>query len=404
MRVLVFEKEQHGSGEGSPRSMGSLRVQGRQEPELPLAVDAMTMWKDWASRYEFEFVQGGNMYVAESTSELKVIREYEAQAHRMGLDAVRVLEPSEAERLVPFRAGSIAGVLYSPSDSHCDPRQALEMLGGLARERGAQFRYGECVTDLIERGGSIRGVVTRAGDAVGAEAVVVAGGVWTSKLTSSVGIRVPVKEVLSTQAETTAGPPTFRASLRGFNFSARQKPNGRLILGGGLDARVDKIVSFEDLNGLRVWLPRYLHNRRSVRLRLDLKKLLDESKTRGSSRGRDRAPMWQLRYPAPRGDGMDRSLRALQAKLPGLGEVHIDRLWCGFIDNTLDGLPVIELSARPEGLVTLAGFSGHGLGIAPIVGVIAADLVATGRSKYDLQPFRAGRFFEPGLSMPERFV
>ena len=379
--------------------MGSLRVQGRQLPELPLAVDAQALWKQWADTFDFEFVQAGNMYVAEHESELPVISEYERQAQQMGLSSVKVLDPDEASTLVPFVSGSVAGALYSPMDAHCNPALAVKAVRSMAKGRGVDFHFNKCVIELNENQGTINGVTTESGETIRADAVVLAGGVWTPKIISRLGIFMPIKEVLSTQAETTSVRSAFAPTLRGFSFSARQRPNGRLILGGGLDARVDRVVSVDDLTLMRLWIPRYLKNHRSVRLRFSPKKVQEDL-----GRHLNGKRVGDLRYPNPRRNAMELSLQHLQARVAGLEAAQISRVWCGFIDNTPDGLPVIERCQRPDGLIVLGGFSGHGLGIAPAVGKIAADLVTAGKTAYDLTSFRSSRFKEPGLPMPERFV
>ncbi|MFX8696499.1 FAD-binding oxidoreductase, partial [Acinetobacter baumannii] len=60
------------------------------------------------------------------------------------------------------------------------------------------------------------------------------------------------------------------------------------------------------------------------------------------------------------------------------GEVAIAKSWAGQIDVLPDALPVIDAPAELPGLIVATGFSGHGFGLGPAVGRVAAAL-ATGR-------------------------
>jgi glycine/D-amino acid oxidase-like deaminating enzyme len=46
------------------------------------------------------------------------------------------------------------------------------------------------------------------------------------------------------------------------------------------------------------------------------------------------------------------------------------------------------------GFIIATGFSGHGFGIGPAAGKLAADLVSNARPVVDPTPFRLGRFFD----------
>lgn len=398
--VTVVEKGPQAGWEASSRAMGSLRVQGRQPAELPLASRAMRLWRELAGEADFEFVPGGNLYLAQSPVEMDLLEDLRSQAAAVGLDDVRLLDQAAVRAMVPFREGAVTGALHSPMDAHCHPAKAAARTADWAVSAGAVFRYGQWVREVITGGdGSVRGVRTADGGVVPADLVVVAAGLGTVPLCGTLGVDLPVKEVLVTQAETTPAPPLFSATLRARTFSARQRPTGHLILGAGLDARVDKLVSAGDLRRMRQWMPRYWANRRSIRLRLLPSRRGIGQALRGQPDRRG-----ELVYGPPNGGLVRAAYERFRASLAVKADAKLERLWAGFIDNTLDGLPVIERRDRPGGLVIAAGFSGHGLGIAPAVGEAVAAL-ATGESPpCDLAPFRSSRFSEPGLAMPERFI
>ena len=66
--------------------------------------------------------------------------------------------------------------------------------------------------------------------------------------------------------------------------------------------------------------------------------------------------------------------------------------WAGYIDATPDMLPVISPVERLPGMFLATGFSGHGFGIGPGAGKLAADLVMGRPPIVDPAPFRFSRF------------
>ncbi|WP_165964296.1 FAD-dependent oxidoreductase [Actinomadura sp. KC216] len=68
-----------------------------------------------------------------------------------------------------------------------------------------------------------------------------------------------------------------------------------------------------------------------------------------------------------------------------------------------DGLPIIDGSAGPQGLVLVTGLSGHGLTIGPVIGRITADLALKGRTDRPIEAFRLSRFADD-VMMPEKMI
>ena len=62
------------------------------------------------------------------------------------------------------------------------------------------------------------------------------------------------------------------------------------------------------------------------------------------------------------------------------------------IDVTPDAIPVWSGVEGLEGYYVATGFSGHGFGMGAGTGLIMSELVADGRSRIDLEPFRLARF------------
>src|SRR5262249_20492870 len=78
--------------------------------------------------------------------------------------------------------------------------------------------------------------------------------------------------------------------------------------------------------------------------------------------------------PRPRFDDARFCLERVQRYFPGLRALRLRRAWAGEIELTPDALPVIDGAGGPSGLVVATGMSGHGFGLAPLVGQVVAGL------------------------------
>ena len=74
--------------------------------------------------------------------------------------------------------------------------------------------------------------------------------------------------------------------------------------------------------------------------------------------------------------------------------------WAGMIDVTPDAVPVISGTSALPGLILATGFSGHGFGIGPAAGQLAADLVTAAPTSIDTRPFALSRFFDGSKICP----
>ena len=75
--------------------------------------------------------------------------------------------------------------------------------------------------------------------------------------------------------------------------------------------------------------------------------------------------------------------------------------WAGMIDATPDAVPVISPVDSLPGLHIATGFSGHGFGIGPGAGRLAADLVSGAPPVVDPYPFRYSRMIDGTKLVPD---
>src|SRR5207244_13144532 len=94
--------------------------------------------------------------------------------------------------------------------------------------------------------------------------------------------------------------------------------------------------------------------------------------------------------------------RRLAELFPGAAHVRVIRAWSGLVENTPDGLPVVERLTRPDNVV-VATMSSVGFGLSPAVGRAVCELVQHGRCQFaDLGALALTRFADTPRDWRER--
>ena len=71
-------------------------------------------------------------------------------------------------------------------------------------------------------------------------------------------------------------------------------------------------------------------------------------------------------------------------------------LWSGLIAGMSDGIPVLGFTEEVPGFVFCTGFSGHGFGLAPVIGRLMAELIMDCEVSIPIADFCYGRFVKGG--------
>ena len=83
----------------------------------------------------------------------------------------------------------------------------------------------------------------------------------------------------------------------------------------------------------------------------------------------------------------------LVARIPALQKIELEEGWAGLYEMTDDHNPLIGEHPSLSGFFVAAGFSGHGLMMAPAVGHAVSALLVGGRAEaIDISPFDVARF------------
>jgi glycine/D-amino acid oxidase-like deaminating enzyme len=388
--VTLCEKG-HIAGEQSSRNWGWVRKNGRDEREIPLIIESLRLWERMNETVGAEtgFRACGVLSVATTDAERQRQAEWleQAQPYQIGS---RLVEGDELAALLPGAAQRYASALYNPTDGRAEPQKAAPAIALAARRAGASILTGCAVRGLDLAGGRVAGVITEKGR-IACDGVILAGGAWSRLFCGALGLRLPQLKVLASVARTApiAALPESSAWLG--DFAYRKRLDGGYNIADGT-ANVVPVVP-DTFRFMRAFLPAAIAAKRSIRLRLD-GRFMTEARTPRHWPLDAPSPFEAVRVldPVPDTTRTMQALARMKAVFPAAAEMQIVQHWAGLIDVTPDVVPVISTVAGLPGLVIATGFSGHGFGIGPAAGRLAADLATGARPIVDPAPFRFSRF------------
>ena len=194
--VLLCEKGRI-AAEQSSRNWGWIRKQGRDPRELPLMLEAQTLWRRHAQALDTDigFRQAGCTYLCADQDELAQRESWldHARAFQIGS---RMLSRKEMQDLLGDGATRFRGALYTPDDAQAEPGLAVPALARRAAALGAHIRENTAVRSIRRTGGRVSGVVTEHGT-VSCETVILAGGVLVAPLHGKPGpLPAPARDPL----------------------------------------------------------------------------------------------------------------------------------------------------------------------------------------------------------------
>jgi glycine/D-amino acid oxidase-like deaminating enzyme len=396
--VTLIEKGRIGA-EQSSRNWGWCRQQNRDLREMPLSRLSMQLWDGMAQAvgHDTGFRRSGLIYVTKSESELAgwagwIDRARDFQVHS------RVLSPAEAKAMTPGNEQAWIGGVHSPHDGRAEPTMAAPAIAAGARALGASILQDCAVRGLDIAGGRIAGVITERGR-IAADAVLCAGGAWASMFCRRHGVDFPQAGVRSTVFATTPGPEVAPGGggLVTPDLILTRRPDGSYIVAAQNRGTLE--VTPQGLRYARAFLPTFLARRKSLKVRVG-RSLLSGPEALAGQWDFDRPTVFErhrIYAPAPDSGVAGPALATLKRTYPALAGVGVGALWAGWIDLTPDSVPVISPIERLPGFYLAAGFSGHGFGIGPGAGRLAADLVNGDHPSVDPKPFRHSRLIDGSL-------
>lgn len=398
--VALIEKG-HVAGEQSSRNWGWCRQQGRDPLEIPLARTSLEMWGGMAEAIGADpgFRRTGIMRATKDPEEMARWEAWANLAREMQVHT-RVLSGAEVSELLPGNAERYVGGLHTPSDGRAEPAMAAPAIAAAARRMGVTIHQGCAARGIETRGGAVESVVTEKGR-IRTGAVILAGGAWSALFLRRHGIRLPAAVVNATAFRTAPGPDLMEGNLATAAFCARRRLDGGYTV--ALSGRGTLDLTPDNVRHVRAFWPMFLKRRKNLRIRVG-QRFVDGLRERADWVFDAPSPFERerVRDPAPNPELVERALGSLRAAYPGAAGLEVAESWGGAIDTTPDAVPVISPAEGMPGLVLATGFSGHGFGIGPAAGRLAANLAVGDAPVVDPHPFRHGRFLHGEPIQPSR--
>jgi glycine/D-amino acid oxidase-like deaminating enzyme len=391
-RVALLEKGVVGA-EQSSRNWGWVRQQNRDERELPLAKWALESWGELADEIgaDLGFRREGLVYLTEDPKELagwekwvNMARTYQVRSHLMSR--------AEASAVIPGRRAWVGGV-RSPTDGRAEPSMAAPALAEAARRLGATIHQHCAARGMETEGGKVSAVVTELGR-IRTTQVLCAAGAWTSLFCRWHGIDFPQSGINSTAFATRPAPALIEGGLSTPQFTLRRRLDGGYTVAIRGRGRIE--LTPQGLRYTKQFLP-VLRERWSSSISIGVGRSFFKGPEAWAHWSLDsRSPFEKTRVLNPGADQatIDSALASLAETFPALGGLAVASKWGGWIDSTPDAVAVIGPVPQLPGFFLASGFSGHGFGIGPAAGRLAADLISGDAPIVDPHPLRFPRFSE----------
>jgi glycine/D-amino acid oxidase-like deaminating enzyme len=377
--------------EQSSRNWGWCRQAGRDEREMPLIVESLRLWRDMdrLTASATGFRECGVMYVGESEADEHAFATWLDMARPYDIGA-RMVRGQELAAHMPGSKVDFHCGLYVSSDGCAEPQKAAPAIARAAQRMGAVI-LAHCAARGIDRiAGRVSAVVTERGS-IACDTVILAGGAWTSLFCASLGVRLPQLKVLSSVLRTApvAGGPDTCTYLNDVGYRKRSDGGYTIARGSGL---VVPLVP-DSLRFLSKFWPSVRKEGSAIKPRLNAQSWRELRTPRRWPLDRP-SPFESTRVldPAPNKKSNREAREAMARIYPQFLEVPIVQEWAGYIDATPDVIPYIGPLGTIPGVTVAAGFSGHGFGIGPAAGRLAADLATGQTPSVDPSPFRLSRF------------
>lgn len=364
--VLLAERDQinqHASGQNA----GSLHFQleyrmiergvdaaRRAAEAMPLHLAAASLWSGLAEELgePLGVVQNGGLMLAQ-TPEQESLLVAKAEIERSWGLEVRMLDAAEAQRTAPYLSESVRAAAYCPLEGKADTRIAGPAFARAATRLGAQVRTRAEVTGFRRDG--CEWLVTlregRGGESrertIQADAVVLAAGVWTTRLGDLMDAELPTIPLALQMTVTLQRPPFIPHLVQhaGARLSLKQAKDGNVLIGGGWPARLPTTADGDiDLDGRPSLIP-------------------------ASVLGNARAAI---------------------GVVPELGGLPVLRSWVGTTTVTPDQLPLVGPVPGHPGAFVATGGSAFTLG--PSFAQVLVDLVQSRQPSIDLTAYDPQRY------------
>jgi sarcosine oxidase subunit beta len=348
--VTVLERRHVGAGSSSLNA-GGVRQQFSQELNVRLASRTVERIAGFRERYgeDIGYRQVGYLLAYESVADERLLAAAMAVQNRCDVPT-RSLSLDEVGEAVPgIDVSGLRGAVFCPTDGYVDPRATVTGFGRAARRAGARFVIAEATT--IEVSGGRVVTVVAGSRRFSAGVVVNAAGPWAASLAHLYGGDLPItplrSEIFVLDHALVQGRVTPMVLDYQLGLAFHTEGRGLLISAGITDVVAEPPATVSPV-------PEHFAD---IRARI------------------------ARRLPETAGYGLAHS-------------------WAGLIEVTPDNNPIVGWT-HLDNLFTVAGFSGHGMCLAPGLAPEAARLLQGERPRLPIEAYALDRFSRPASIQAE---
>jgi sarcosine oxidase subunit beta len=343
--VCVIEAEQVCSG-SSGLNAGGVRQQFSHPTNISLAQRTVRKIEELVEDgHELSYRQVGYLFMIADPKSVVPIQGAIKTQNDLGVPT-RWLSPAEVSGMVPgLKDADVLGASFCPTDGYLDPNSFVATLATKARESGAAILSGRSVTGFEHHGERITQVVVDGQHRISVGVVVNCAGAWASGVAKLYGSNLPIE-------------PT-RSQL--------------FMIEGAEEVSPDCPVTI-DFNNKKT----FYHGEVGARL------------LAGTDDAEECSTSWQVPFEQGKAESL---VQRLMHRFTTFDNASIAGGWAGMLEITRDENPIADWT-HFSNMYTMAGFSGHGLAIAPSLAEDVAAVVAGDAPSIDLRAFRFERFEE----------
>ena len=352
--VAVLEASKSIGHGGSSRNGGGVRQSGRDVRELPYAMYGIqNMWPTLSEELgvDTEYTQKGNLRMGKTPAHLKKLEMLANNAKSVGLD-VRMIDQKEVKEICPYLSDEVIGASWCPTDGHANPLTTTLGYYKRALDMGVRFYTDAPVKELKKVKGRVRKVILNDGTVFEGETVILVAGYESRAIARTIGVDVPMTRLIDECFVTEMQPHMIDVMFgcADVDFYGHQTKHGSFVFGS--DSAWESVTEMVDPS---TNVP-------------DPSRLTTNSYT------------------------LSASCRAIENYIPALKDAKIVRSWAGWLDESFDGVPFLSPVEEAPGLILACGFTGHGFGTAPAVGLMLAQMATGQDTVVDITPLRYDRF------------
>ncbi|MGG1632706.1 glycine oxidase ThiO [Rossellomorea sp. NRS-1567] len=323
-KVLLIEKDRL-AGKASQAAAGMLGVQTELKGNSPLyhlAKASRDMYPSLArdlkeiSGMDIEYVENGMIKLARTEEEAQELVETASIASRG--EQIRWLSPNTLFSYEPHLSKDVAGGLYIPKDGNVSALKLTQALGLASSRLGAEMKEFTDVYDFIIERSRITGVQTSMGPFY-ADETIVAGGAWSQSLLKKLNMTFNTYPVKGECFSVKVSRKVVERTIFTDDCYIVPKIGGRLLIGA-----TEKPHSFDETISV---------------------------------------------------DGLLNLMQLATSILPDLAYAEWEKAWAGIRPQTYQGVPFMGRSEEWKGLSIATGHYRNGILLAPITGVLMADLI-----------------------------